>query len=253
MYTLLMENKNNLEDILQPLIREVVMDNDVLKLIRRNPDAYIKDQNYFIKQNEEKLKSYLEAHLYSTIKKDIFQNLITPFYRKVTGLKEDQNNTAKTTLKEELPIIIESHKVKRGRPAGSKNKPKTKHTNLPIHTCNDKNVGDAILDLLHYKNGLTYKQIKDQLILENISNEKYGYEFFNLQKKSLIRKTKNVRGVELWYPIGRRNSYFYKNNLYTLDQLEIVSFIDRSTIYKRICCGLNIYEALDKPIRSKKS
>jgi hypothetical protein len=248
-----MENKNNLEEKLQPLITEVVMNKNVLKLISLNFDVFTKDQNYFIKQNEEKLKSYLEAHLYSTIKKDIFENLITPFYRKVTGLKEDQNNTSKTTIREELPTIIESHKVKRGRPAGSKNKPKTKHTNLPIHTCNDKNVGDAILDLLHYKNGLTYKQIKDQLVFENFSDKKFAQEFFYLERISLIRKTKNVRGVELWYPKSKRNAFFYNNNIYSLDELETISFIDRSTIYKRISCGLNIYEALDKPIRSKKS
>jgi hypothetical protein len=248
-----MENEQNLQDILQPLIREVVMDNDVINLIRLNAEAYIKDQNYYITKNEEKLKSFFELHLHSRIKKDIFENLITPFYRNVTGLDKDQNNIAKTAITQELPPVVRLDKVKRGRPAGSKNKRKIKHTNLPIHTCNDKNVGDAILDILHYKNGLTYKQIKDQLVFENFSDKKFAQEFFYLEKISLIRKTKNIRGVELWYPKSKRNAFFYNNNIYSLDELEIISFIDRSTIYKRICCGLNIYEALNKPIKSKKS
>lgn len=245
-----MENEIDIDLLLQPHLRELADKTNMINVILKHADAFQELYNDYKQKHQQLLLELCNSKSISKLNTELTDNLFRPFYLRIKTKNETQITPQKTPTQQEISPITPIPSKKRGRPLGSKNKPKIKEIVTPIHTVNVKNVEDAILDLLHYKNGVTYKYIYDHLILTNLSDENYARIFFNLQKKNIIHKTKSKR-TELWWTDKRRRGYFYKNNLYTLDELEEISGIDRATIYKRIKYGLNIYEALEKPVRPK--
>lgn len=245
-----MENEIDIDLLLQPHLRELADKTNMINIIFKHAAAFEELYNDYKQKHQQLLLELCNSKSISKLNTELTDNLFRPFYLRIKTKNQPQITPQKTPIEQEITSSTPTPSKKRGRPLGSKNKPKTKSIILPIHTANKDNVEDAILDLLHYKNNQTYKQIYDHLILQDITPKHYALIFFNLQRNATIKKLK-IKNVELWYTDKRRKGYFYKNNLYTLDELEEISGIDRATIYKRIKSGLNIYEALEKPVRPK--
>lgn len=228
--------------------------NDSKELIFSNPNDYAN----FIEQYKSSLWLCIVGN-----KHNKFQNLfIEKFYNRIKNIEstntnvvvQEKNNNVNEMDYKILNMEVISEKKKVGRPKGSKNKEKIIIYSLPIYSVNDKNFYYAILDLLWYRNGLTAKQIVDQLECSEFLKS-YIYAFINSNVNVYWTKKKinnYSKSFEVFFPIKERTGYFYDGDLLSLTKISSILNINKVTLWKRIKSGMNHLEAIEKPIDQTK-
>ena len=219
-----------------------------------NFSKHIKDGDLFksnfldyLEKNQSKVMSFIYSNNELGMKKFLINNFINP------TLFPEQNQPVKKIKVE--PVIVEEIKPRgKGRPKGSKNKPKEIKTNIPIHTVNDQNFIDAIKDILWYSNGLMAKQIIDHLEHdESITKFLYAklHEYKNTHWVEKRITGRYGKPIFKWYPIGERKGFFYAGKLRSITNMAEHIGMNKVTLWKRIKSGMNHIEAINKPIDDK--
>ena len=206
-----------------------------------------------LEKNQNEIQSILRSNNDMAMKKFLFNNFIKPTY-----FPEDFNApvisskpVSNIQIKNE---IIEEVKRGKGRPKGSKNKPKEIKLSIPVHPVNDQDYIDAIKDILWYKNGLMAKQIIDHLEHdESITKLLYAklHEYKNIHWTERRISNRYGKPIYLWYPIGERKGYFYQGKLRSITNIAECISMNKVTLWKRIKSGMNHIEAINKPIDDK--
>lgn len=207
-----------------------------------------------LESNQNEIQNIIHSNNDMAMKKFLFNNFIRPTYFPEVNQTPVVYNTkplVKTEFKKE--VIVEENRGK-GRPKGSKNKPKEIKLSIPVHPVNDQNYIDAIKDILWYKNGLMAKQIIDQLEHdESITKLLYAklHEYKNIHWTERRINNRYGKPIYLWYPIGERKGYYFDGKLRSITNIAECICMNKVTLWKRIKSGMNHIEAINKPIDDK--
>jgi hypothetical protein len=225
----------------------------------------IEDQNLFrkilfdcLEQNQNEIQRIIHSKNDMDMKRFLFNNFIKPTYfpeynnvQVISSKPVPTKPIIKTEIKKE---VIEEAKRGKGRPKGSKNKPKDIIVNIPTHSVYDQNFLEAVKDILWYRPGITAKTIVDHLDCdESIIALIYGKisQYTNVYWRESKIRNRYGKVITLYYPIGERKGYYYEGKLRSITNMAECISMNKVTLWKRIKSGMNHIEAINKPIDDK--